>query len=103
MLQLTYLFLGAVAFIVTVLTLTTADDQTAILTGIMGAVSWLLWAYSSLNIVVVDGGGADVAHQYPSLAAFGVVMAIPNLFVALTGPLQIARDPRGLAEQEVRN
>jgi len=98
MFQFTWIFLGVVALVVTVMTLRTADDQLAIVSGLAGTMSWALWGYSALNVVVISGG-TEFAQQYPSLAAFGVVMAIPNLFVALTGPLQIARDRSQLTDE----
>jgi hypothetical protein len=97
MLQISWLFVGLVASGATLLTLTTSDDQTAILTGLIGTISWALFAYSSLH-VVTHSGGSEFVSAYPSLAAFGVMMAVPNLFVALTGPLRAA-DPRELAEE----
>lgn len=91
MLQLTWLFVGALAMLATALTLRTADDQTAIMSGLAGTITWLLWAYSALNVVTYDGG-SQFTHAYPGLAALGVMLALPNLFVALTGPLMVARD-----------
>lgn len=101
MIQLNWIFLGVVGLIATVQTIRTIDDQVAIASGLMGTIAWLLWAYSSLHVVVVSNG-TEFVYEYPSLAMFGVLMAIPNLFIALTGPLRIAADPRQLAE-EVRS
>jgi len=98
MLQLTWLFIGALAAVATVLTLTTTDGDLGIIGGLIGTISWLLWAYSALNVVVITNG-EQIAQQYPSLAVFGVLMAVPNLFVALTGPLQIARDRGELTDE----
>lgn len=99
MLQLTFLFVGAVATLATVLTIRTIDDQTAIITGLIGFLTWALWGYSALNVTVYDGSGASFTHGYPALAAMGVMLAIPNLFIALTGPLRIVSDPSKLAEE----
>lgn len=98
MLQHTLIFLGIVALVATTITLRTADDQLAIIAGLVGTLSWSLWAYSALNVVAVSGG-SEFAYSYPSLAAFGVAMAIPNLFVALTGPLSIARNREQLTNE----
>lgn len=99
MLQLTYLFVGLIAAVATFQTIRTADDQVAIISGLIATMAWLLWAYSSLNVIVYDGSSNPIAAAYPSLAAFGVMMAIPNLYIALTGPLRIARDPNDLAQE----
>lgn len=98
MLQHSWIFLGIVALVATVLTLRTADDQLAIIGGLAGTLAWALWGYSALNVITVSGG-TEVAYAYPSMAAFGVAMAIPNLFVALTGPLQIAKNRDELANE----
>lgn len=98
MLQHTLIFVGVVALVATTISLRTGDDQLAIISGLAGTLSWSLWAYSTLNVVAVSGG-SEFAYSYPSLAAFGIAMAIPNLFVALTGPLQIARDRSQLTEE----
>lgn len=97
MLQLTFLFVGAVATVATALTLWTTDDQLGILTGLIGSIAWPLWSYSALNVVTVSAG-SEFAYQYPALAVFGVLMAVPNLFVALTGPLRVANN-RELAQE----
>jgi len=98
MYQFSWIFLGVVALVVTVMTLRAGDDQLAIVSGLAGTISWALWGYSALNVVVVSGG-TEFAQQYPSFAAFGVVMAIPNLFIALTGPLSIARNREQLTNE----
>jgi len=95
MLQLTWLFIGALAALATAFTLRTADDQTAIMSGLIGMMTWLLWGYSALNVIVYDGSGNALSNSYPALAALGVMLALPNLFVALTGPLAVARDATG--------
>ena len=98
MLEHSWIFLGGLATVTTVLTLRTDDDQTGILTGLIGTVTWALWAFSALNIVT-HSGGTEFTHSYPALAAFGLLMAVPNLFVALTGPLTIAQNRQELAEE----
>lgn len=99
MLQHTFIFVGLVAAAAAFLTLRTADDEIAIISGLIGTIAWLLWGYSALNVVVYDGSGNPLSSAYPSLTAFGVLMAIPCLFVALTGPLRIARSRDQLAKE----
>lgn len=101
MTPLAWVFLGLVALVTTVITLTTTDDQTAIITGLMATTGWALWAYSALNITVYSQGTL-FTESYPSMALFGLLLAVPNLFVALTGPLALAKDPRELAGEVTR-
>ena len=98
MLQHTLIFLGVVALVATTITLRTSDDELAIIGGLAGTLSWALWAYSTLNVVATSGG-SEFTYSYPSLALFGLAMAIPNFYVALTGPLHIARDRSQLTEE----
>lgn len=98
MLQHSWIFTGLVATVATVITLQTAEEEVAIASGLIGFFAWLLWGYSALN-VVTHSGGTEFAFQYPSMAVFGVLMAVPNLFVALTGPLRIASQGTDLAKE----
>lgn len=91
-------FLGIVALVFTGLTLTTADDQTAIISGLLGATTWTLWAYSTLNVTIYSGG-SEFTESYPAFAALGLALAAPNAFVALTGPLMLAKNPDAIAEE----
>lgn len=99
MLQHTFIFVGLVAAAATFLTLRTADDEVAIISGLIGTISWILWAYSALNVIVYDGSGNPLSASYPSLTAFGVMMAVPCLYIALTGPLHIARSSTDIAQE----
>lgn len=97
MLQHTWIFLGVVALVATVMTLRTPDEQLAIIGGLTATITWGVWAYGALDVTTVSGG-TEFAYAYPSLAAVGVVLAIPCLFVALTGPLRIVQDRDQLAD-----
>jgi len=83
---LAWLFIGVIGAGATYLSLTTGNDQLAILTGLIGTVSWLLFAFLSLEVVEVSSG-VQVTSRYPAMAAWGLAMAAPNFYIALTGPL----------------
>lgn len=99
MLELTWVFLGLVAGAATYVTLSTADDQRAIICGLIGAITWLLFAYAALSVEHVSTDGTVSIHRYPAMVAWGLMMAAPNFYVALTGPLEIIKNPRQLQEE----
>lgn len=98
---LAWIFIGAIGAGATLISVTTDNDQVAIISGLVGTLSWLLFAYFSLSITTIDQSGTFHTTRYPALAAYGVAMALPNFFVALTGPLEILTNPEDL-KQEVR-
>lgn len=87
-----WVFVGVVAAGATYVTLTTDNDQLAIISGLIGMLSWLMFSFLSLEIIIYDGAGGEQITRYPSMTAWGLAMAAPNLYVALTGPLHIIRD-----------
>jgi len=86
------IFLGVVAAGATLLSVTTENNDIAIITGVIGSITWLLFAFFALDVTIVDDAGSVSKVRYPALAAWGVMMAVPNAYVALTGPLQIISD-----------
>lgn len=90
------IFIGVVGFGATLLSVTTDNDEVAIITGLIGTVSWLLFAFFALDVTHFDNSGNAYTTRYPALAAYGLAMAAPNFYVALTGPLQIIseKNPR---------
>lgn len=100
MLESGWLFVGVVATIATVGALSTPDDVLAIITGVVGTVSWVLFAYGALDVSVV----ADSATQtftMPALTLFAVMMALPPAYVALTGPVEVVGRVRRTSADEV--
>ena len=85
---LAWVFIGAVAFIATMVTIRTNDNDTAIITGLMATLGWLLFAFFSLSITVYDVNGNPHTTRYPAMAMFGLAMAAPNIYIAITGPLE---------------
>lgn len=95
---LALIFIGLVAAGATLISVTTDNDDIAIISGIIGSLSWFLFAYSSLSITTFEGGTAHTT-RYPALAVWGVAMAVPDVIVALTGPLEIINDRDQLREE----
>lgn len=77
------------------------DDDRAIVYGSVGFLSSLLFAYQSLNVVVYEGG-STFTHQYPAMALFGVALAMPNLYIVLTGPIAIVGDRVAGMERDIQ-
>jgi len=104
MLETAWLFIGAIAFGWTVVTLAVAiyadvsqqtGDGIAMLGGIVGFTLWAVWTFGALDITVV---GESVTYQFshPELAIVGVAMSLIPGYIALTGPIELvarARDP----------
>lgn len=98
---LAWVFIGLIGAVSTYISLTTDDNQMAIMSGLIGGLSWMLFAYFSLEIAVYTQNGDRVITRYPSMAAYGLAMAAPNIYVALTGPLELVRNRDTEIKQEV--
>jgi len=85
MLQSTWLFIGAVAFALTIAVILTPDDAWAIILGVAGFLSWAIFAYGAFSVTVV---GESVTYEYamPVAAFFGMIMSFIPAYIALTGP-----------------
>lgn len=86
------IFIGVVAAAATLLAVTTSNNEVAIITGLIGGITWLLFAFFALDVTVFDDSGAAQTVRYPALAAWGVMLATPNFYVALTGPLELVAE-----------
>jgi len=95
-----WLFVGAVAAVATAGALLTEDDVLAIMAGVIGAVSWGLFSYGSLDVRVV-GDSVTYSFTMASLALFGLMMVIPPAYVALTGPIEAVSRVRQTTQEEV--
>lgn len=84
-----WLFIGLVALVSFRYAITSAEDELAILTGLVSAVFWLMFGFQSLNVEVVTSG-IVTTYQFPTLMYISIGMAIPNAYIVLTGPLDIA-------------
>jgi hypothetical protein len=76
MFQLTYLFLGAIAFLASAATMQPRfDPLTRTTTGTFAMVAWAYWSLSSFSVEVATLGGR-VSQSYSGLAAIGIAAAI---------------------------
>jgi hypothetical protein len=89
--ELGWVFIGAFAALSTFMTLRTSDNTVAIISGISGTFAWLLFGFYALQITYYSGG-SSFTQSYPAMAVLGVMMAAPNFYVALTGPLDLVTD-----------
>jgi len=76
MYQLTYLFLGTIAFFASAATMQPRfDPLTRATTGTFAMIAWAYWALSSLAVEVATLGGT-VTQSYTGLAAIGLAAAL---------------------------
>jgi len=97
MLESAWLFTGAISAIVSlvaILTQTQAaatipqDDGVAIVAGVIGFVSWGVFAFGALNVRVV-GDAVTYTFSMPSVAILATILALVPGYIALTGPAEI--------------
>jgi len=101
MIALAWVFLGAIGVVSTYLSLTADNDDLVIITGLIGTLAWLLFAFYALDVTIYDQAGTLHTDRYPAMALFGLAMAAPNLYIAITGPLELMSNRERL-EREVR-
>jgi len=94
MLQSAWLFIGLVAVLATTGAVLTTKDEVGMVLGIMGTLSWWMWTYASFEVTIVDGGVEFVFSQ-PIAAVFGVLVSLLPLYIALTGPIELAKQATG--------
>lgn len=100
MLESTFLFVGTVALITTIMALLTPDDAMAIITGVSGFLSWGLIAYGSLDVQVV-GDSTTFTFTQPSVTVWAIVMALIPAYIALTGPTELVNRFRQPSQQNL--
>jgi hypothetical protein len=93
MLQLTMLFVGALAALVSMAAVVTDDDGIAIVAGTAGTVAWAVFIYGALNVRVVTDSGVE-STTMPGVAIVGLMLAVVPLFIALTGPTELVSRAR---------
>lgn len=99
MLQSAWLFIGTVAILSTAGALLVSDNALAIITGVLGFVSWGMFAYGSLEVVIVTQSTV-FTYTLPSVTMFSVMAALVPGYVALTGPVEVVdRVRRGDAQE----
>jgi hypothetical protein len=86
MLESAWLFIGALGVGCTATTLWTDDDETGMIVGALGFVTWGVWCFNALNVEVAEGGTV-FQFSMPYVVLIGLCWAAPCLFVLLTGPI----------------
>jgi len=100
MLLRAWLFMGFVGISSTGVALSTqttaaakmpADDGIAIISGIVGFLSWGIWSFGAFNLEIATDAGSTLSYTIPSFAIFGIVLALLPGYIALTGPAEIIK------------
>jgi len=100
MLLSAWLFIGFVALSSTGVALSTqttaatqmpADDGIAIISGVLGFLSWAMWSFGAFNIEIATDSGSTLSYTLPPVAILGIVLALLPGYIALTGPAEIIR------------
>lgn len=100
MLQSAFLFVGVVALLMSGVAILTPDEGIAIVSGVVGFIAWGLIAYGSFDIRVV-GDSTVYSFTQPSVALFGIMMALIPGYIALTGPINIIQRAKDTQLDEV--
>jgi hypothetical protein len=87
-----WLFVGLIALYATSRALRETMNPSAIVHGIVGFVTWLVFGYQSLNVVVVSNGTELGPYYYAPVALLAAGLAVMNLYVAITGPIVAVAD-----------
>jgi hypothetical protein len=93
-----WLFVGLVGAAALWRATTTADDDVAILSGLIATGSWGMFSFQSLNVEIANGTEL-VTNSYPEMGFFGAALGVVGLFIALTGPIEEFGD----APEKMRN
>lgn len=89
---LAWIFLGVIALGATYVGLTRPeDDELMLIATAVAALAWLLFAFYALDVTIYDSTGTQQTDRYPAMAVFGLAMAAPNVYVLLTGPLEVVK------------
>lgn len=94
MLESSFLFIGRIAFLWTVIVVLSssyfdeAANDIAIVGGTIGFVLWGVWTFGTLNVEVV-AGSTVFEFASPALTLVGVAMAMVPGYLAITGPIEL--------------
>jgi hypothetical protein len=100
MLESAWLFIGLMGILSTGVALSTqtesvaqsgSADGIAIISGIVGFLSWGVWTFGTLEVESVTSSGSIVTSTMPELTMLGIVFSLVPGYVALTGPVEIIR------------
>jgi len=100
MLLSAWLFVGVLGILATAVAVTTQtqmaagmpnDDGIAIMSGVVGFLSWGVWTFGTLEIEAPIQGSPDLVFSHPELTMLGIVWMLVPGYIALTGPVEIIR------------
>lgn len=104
MLESTFLFIGLTALLLTLtgfaLALVMQEDSVVIIVGIAGSIAWGMTAYGALDIRVV-GDSVTYSFTQPAVAVFALMMSLPSLYLALTGPIEVVNQFRDVDQRNL--
>lgn len=100
MLLSAWLFVGVVALAASGVALATSDDGLAVMTGILGFVTWGVWTFGALNLTVARDATV-YTYSLPAVAIIGIAFALIPGFIALTGPVEVIGGWRTVNQREV--
>lgn len=94
MLESSFLFIGRIAFLWTVIVVfgssyfDRAADDIAIVGGTIGFVLWGVWTFGTLNVEVANGA---TVYEFasPALTFVGIAMALVPGYLAISGPIEL--------------
>lgn len=95
MLESAWLLLGVMAFVWTVLNVLVSSIVSAetydfvIIASTAGMIMWGVWVFAALSGVEVAGDTTVHTFNMAPVALVGLVMVLPNIYLALIGPIEI--------------
>lgn len=100
MIESAWLFTGGLATLATIGALLTTDDGMAIITGVLGFISWGVWTFGTLEVIVVRDA-VTYSYSMPSITFVGLAFALVPAYIALTGPVEIVARYRKPSQDDV--
>lgn len=100
MLQSAWLFIGGLAVLTSAAAMLTQDDGQAIVVGVLGFISWGVFAYGSLDVRVV-GDSVTYSFGEPAITVLAVAFSLLPAYVALTGPTELVGRARDADPQDL--
>lgn len=95
-----WLFVGTVAVLASGVALATAKNEIAIMSGIVGFITWGVWTFGALNLEIVRDATV-YTFSVPEVAILGVALALIPAYIAFTGPVEMVGKARAPRQDEV--
>lgn len=95
MLESAWLFLGTIAFIWTILNVIASSIVTVetydfvIVASVAALITWGVWLFAAVSGVEVAAESTVYTFKMAPVALVGLAMALPNIYLALVGPIEI--------------